>query len=316
MWPAWKGHRRAGTTRPPSIGRRARRPTDGLPAGRKGSQLLPILNSGRINLFGFNTPRSRRGTADDADPGKVLEREGLVDRIRRRVSKRDLCSFRRVASRSRSAPRTGARSTSYISSQIDAGCRCARPGRQHRVDDPNVNRNVWAVYGELNIPIIKTLEANVAVRFDDYENVGNTTNPKCSLRWHPTRGPAARHRAERASARRRLTELFQPASFGATGGNYDDPLRCPLTGSPRDCNAQFTTQARWQYELKPEKSTNCTAGIVLEPVAGFSFGVDYYNIKIEDVIGIPAETPIFSDIVASEAAGLIVRYAPGSRGLS
>ena len=32
------------------------------------------------------------------------------------------------------------------------------------------------------------------------------------------------------------------------------------------------------------------------------------------MIGIPAEDPIFSDIPASEAAGLIVRYAPGSAG--
>ena len=39
----------------------------------------------------------------------------------------------------------------------------------------------------MNIPIVKTLEANVAVRYDDYSDFGGTTNPKFSLRWQPTK---------------------------------------------------------------------------------------------------------------------------------
>ena len=50
----------------------------------------------------------------------------------------------------------------------------------------SASRNVWAVYGELNIPIVKTLEADVAVRYEHYSDFGNTTNPKVSLRWQPT----------------------------------------------------------------------------------------------------------------------------------
>ena len=108
---------------------------------------------------------------------------------------------------------------------------------------PKVDRNVYAVFAEVNIPIVKNLEANVALRYDDYEDVGNTTNPKISLRWQPKRQtPAARRVAAPASARRALPELYTPNFLGATGGNYDDPLRCPSTGSPRDCNTQFTTQ--------------------------------------------------------------------------
>ena len=47
------------------------------------------------------------------------------------------------------------------------------------------NRTQWAVFGELNIPIVKTLEGNVAVRYDHYSDFGSTTNPKFSLRWQP-----------------------------------------------------------------------------------------------------------------------------------
>jgi len=91
-------------------------------------------------------------------------------------------------------------------------------------------------------------------------------------------------------------------------------MTCPVTGSPRDCNTQFTSKQGGNPDLKPEKSKNFTAGFVFEPSTAFSFGVDYYNIKIDDVVGIPAEEPIFNNIPESEAAGLIVRYAPGSAG--
>ena len=39
---------------------------------------------------------------------------------------------------------------------------------------------MWAIYGELNIPIVKTLEANVALRYDDYQDVtdGQTGTPR------------------------------------------------------------------------------------------------------------------------------------------
>jgi iron complex outermembrane receptor protein len=170
------------------------------------------------------------------------------------------------------------------------------------------------VFGELNVPIIRTVEANIAVRFDDYEDVGNTTNPKASLRWTPTKETLFRIAYGSGFRAPSLPELNQPAQFGATGGNYDDPLRCPLTGSPRDCNAQFTTKLGGNLDLKPEKSRNFTLGFVYEPNAAFSVGADYYRIKIKDVIGLPAEAPIFSDMIAAEAAGLIVRYAPGSVG--
>ena len=40
---------------------------------------------------------------------------------------------------------------------------------------------MWAVFGEVNIPILKNLEANVAVRYDHYSDFGSTTNPKVSV---------------------------------------------------------------------------------------------------------------------------------------
>ena len=72
--------------------------------------------------------------------------------------------------------------------------------------DVHADRNVTAFYGELNIPLLKTLEANVAIRTDDYSDFGRTNNPKASpaLPAEPRRA-AARLLRHRASSRRRST---------------------------------------------------------------------------------------------------------------
>ena len=278
----------------------------------RGSVLLPILNSGRINLFGPNTPEALAELRTALINEPVITAKGESTEYDVRAS-REL--FQMASGPFAIAVGGSMRKEEYefISSQTVRDADVPGLGGSISTVDP-VTRDIVAAFAEANIPITRTLEANVAVRFDDYEDVGRTTNPKFSLRWTPTRQVLMRASYGKGFRAPSLPELYTPSYFGATGGNYDDPARCPQTGSPRDCNTQFTTNLGGNTELVPEKSKNFTAGIVFEPTQGLSFGADYYRIEIEDVIGIPAEEPIFSNIPASEAAGLIVRYAPGSAG--
>lgn len=46
-------------------------------------------------------------------------------------------------------------------------------------------RDIKAVFTELHIPLHKTLEAQLAARYDDYSDFGDTFNPKFALRWEP-----------------------------------------------------------------------------------------------------------------------------------
>jgi iron complex outermembrane receptor protein len=68
---------------------------------------------------------------------------------------------------------------------------------------PAPRADVTAFFGELNIPLLKNLEAQIAVRFDDYSDFGNTTNPKwrCAGRRRSSCWSVAR--TARASALRR-----------------------------------------------------------------------------------------------------------------
>jgi iron complex outermembrane receptor protein len=286
--------------------------TSWLAGWASGSTLLPILNSGAVNLFGFNTPEVVDQMKKALILGDVLSAKGTTTEITATASNE---VYKLPAGSMALALGTTFRREEYVYNSSQYTQDADVPGLGGSIASvPSSTRNIWAIYGELNIPILKTLEANVAVRYDDYQNVGNTTNPKVSVRWQPMKELLIRGSAGTGFRAPSLPELYQPANFGATGGNYNDPLRCPVTGSPRDCNAQFTTKLGGNPLLQPEKSTNYTAGFVVEPAPGLSGGLEYYYIKIKDVIGTPSETPIFDNMVAAEALGLLVRYAPGSTG--
>lgn len=46
-------------------------------------------------------------------------------------------------------------------------------------------RDITAAFAELHVPITKTLEAQLAARYDDYSDFGDTFNPKIAFRWEP-----------------------------------------------------------------------------------------------------------------------------------
>jgi iron complex outermembrane receptor protein len=167
-----------------------------------------------------------------------------------------------------------------------------------------VSRNVFAMYGEFNIPIVKTVEANVAVRWDDYSDFGSTVNPKISLRWQPTKDVLLRGAWGSGFRAPSLYDLYGPQLVTNTADTYDDPIRCPVTGDVQDCNTQFSALRGGNANLQPEKSTQWYAGVIWEPTQQLSLGLDYYWIEIEDVITFIDASQIFGN-PALEAAAFV-----------
>ncbi|MET0980543.1 MAG: TonB-dependent receptor [Telluria sp.] len=147
-------------------------------------------------------------------------------------------------------------------------------------------RNVGSVYAELSIPIIKKLDADVAVRYDSYQGVGHTVNPKASLRWQPLDSLMLRSAVGKGFRAPSLTDLYTPQATSITGNGSRDYVRCPnlATGAPRDCNFQFTTITGGNPDLKPEKSVSITAGVLWEPVKNASISLDAFRIDLKDAI--------------------------------
>ncbi|MCH7379367.1 MULTISPECIES: TonB-dependent receptor [Acinetobacter] len=187
--------------------------------------------------------------------------------------------------------------------------------------DPNepVNegsRNIKAVFTELHIPLHKTLEAQLAARYDDYSDFGDTFNPKVSLRWEPIKQVMFRTSYTKGFRAPTLQEMHSPKSVTNTAATYNDPLLCP-GGVPaagalpaRDCGMQFDRQNGGNQNLEPEKSDSFTAGMVFEPIKNLVFTLDYFDIKVKNQITTISETAIFADPV--KYADKFIRNADGS----
>jgi len=248
------------------------------------SAALPIFNSGIINPFGATT-----------DPSAIAAVQGAEFRGTSFTSKTSTLSLDAKASREIYALPAG-----MLSVAVGAEVR-----QEKFAYDPSVaiqqgdiaglggssfpvvaRRHVASAFAEFNIPVLKSLEADVAVRYDNYQTVGTTVNPKGSLRWQPIQQVLVRASASSGFRAPSLTDLYTPQATSVTSNGTRDPLRCPnpANGAPSDCNFQFTTITGGNPDLKPEKSNSYTFGLVLEPVREVSIGIDAFDVRLKDAI--------------------------------
>lgn len=153
------------------------------------------------------------------------------------------------------------------------------------------SRNINSLFGELQIPVVKDLDVNVALRFDDYSDVGNTTNWMANFRWQPMQQLLFRGNYGTGFRAPTLSDLWTPQSLG-TSAQFNDPV----TG---ETDLQVNEWTGGNSKLKPETSKSWSLGVVWQPMASLSMGVDYFNTEITNVIA----TPSTQEIVSQAAAG-------------
>ncbi len=185
--------------------------------------------------------------------------------------------------------------------------------------DPNAlsegTRNVSAVYTELNVPITKTLDVTAAVRYDKYSDFGNTTNPKIGIRFQPSKEILLRASYSTGFRAPSLYELNATPAYTNTG-TVNDPVNCPggvaAPGKPPvlNCNVQFQRLTGGNVDLQPEKSKNLTFGLMFEPTADLSVGVDFWWLRVKDTIGALSENTVLGD--PTTFAQYILRNAAGN----
>jgi iron complex outermembrane receptor protein len=100
------------------------------------------------------------------------------------------------------------------------------------------SRKVSALYTELNMPVLSSLDITAAVRYDKYNDFGNTTNPKFSFRFQPTKEVLVRGSYSTGFRAPSLYELNAAQTF-TNSGTVNDPLLCPTGSAARPCRAQF-----------------------------------------------------------------------------
>jgi iron complex outermembrane receptor protein len=180
-----------------------------------------------------------------------------------------------------------------------------------------VERDIKAFYGELLVPILKNLEATLAVRHDDYTGFGGTTNPKISGRWQPLQQLLFRGNYNTGFRVPTFNQLFNGATESQfTGATLVDFSKCPagvVSTTPGCESIRPVVVTGGIPNLGPEESKQWSVGMVIAPFENFSASIDYWDIKREGTIQLLDLTTLsrniayFPERFQRDAAGNIIR---------
>lgn len=154
------------------------------------------------------------------------------------------------------------------------------------------NRTRYAAGAELNVPLLSTLTGTLAGRYDRYE-FAERSNGKFTYNG----GLELRPRKELLLRANYATSFRAPDMnyiYKARGTGYysstTDYYRCAVAGEPL-ATCEFANKSpgadyvqNGSRELKPEQGKSWGAGAVWSPSSAFDVSLDYWNIKIEDLV--------------------------------
>jgi iron complex outermembrane receptor protein len=151
-------------------------------------------------------------------------------------------------------------------------------------------RDIFSAYLEFAVPLFTGLDLSAAVRYDDYSDFGNTTNPKLSLRYAPIDSLAFRASWGTGFRAPSLAQIGLGPSqesrfFNDSFGCAENTLYC----APTDYNITFTGNPN----LQAEESESFNVGVSWEN-EGLTVSLDYWDItqddKIDEAIGFTYQT--------------------------
>ena len=137
-----------------------------------------------------------------------------------------------------------------------------------------LKRTIKAAFLEFQVPLLRSLDLNLAGRLDEYTGFGSTTNPKVTLRYAPTERFLARASYSTGFRVPTFKQMFDPVSespFAATG------VIDPATGVVIPANSA-TTLFGGKRDLEPEEAKMFSAGVVVQPSKHFSANLDWWEV--------------------------------------
>ena len=147
----------------------------------------------------------------------------------------------------------------------------------------SARRNVKSVYAEVNVPILRSLELQGALRYDKYPNESKAS-PKIAARWSVT---------PNFLVRGSYTESFRAPSLKQLFGNPDQgadtiasPEECAAINQPADCTVPVFVQTGGNVGLKAEKGKTYNIGLVWDS-GPFSSALDFWRLDKTDNITTP-----------------------------
>lgn len=134
-------------------------------------------------------------------------------------------------------------------------------------------RTVVAGFGELNVPVLETLDVQLALRHESYGGGLDSTDPKIAMLWRPQDWMSMRASFGTSF---RAPSVFQQFSSQTVLQNISDPVTGSLVF--RGVRTVGTEG------LKPEQADVFNIGTTIRPLMGLSFDIDYWRFDYSNII--------------------------------
>ena len=153
----------------------------------------------------------------------------------------------------------------------------------------DTDQTIYAIFGELQIPLYDNLNVQVATRYEDYGGeIGSTFDPKVAVKWQATDNFALRGSAQTS---------FKGPTLNQIDGQVTT-LQFVAPASAFKAVDQFGNP-----QLDPESAFSFNIGALFDNQNGFTASVDYYNFDFEDPIIVEDQAEIVPAALAALAAG-------------
>lgn len=203
--------------------------------------------------------------------------------------------------------------------------------------DTHGERTVSAVYiefavpvvsPEMNIPLVHSLDLQIAGRAEHYSDFGNVAKPKIAAAWDIFDGLRVRGSYSEGFRAPNL-EQTNATTYGrlATNNDYircEADLRAGRIATFGACarSIGYSLLVSGNPDLEPEESTNSSYGIVFQPrfipesLGDWTFTVDRWRIQQEKIVGLfGGQSAVVQDYLNRVSGGtnpLVTRAAPNA----
>ena len=160
--------------------------------------------------------------------------------------------------------------------------------------DSSGDRLVFSLFGELHVPLVSRLDSLIALRYENFSDIGDTIVGRVAVGFRPVDALQLRgawSQAFRAPnlitvnedvVARQINRRDWACTYAALNGG--DPEEDVI-----DCFNSTQRVAQGSEDLISEESVNITYGVVIEPSPWLTFTVDYWSIEKENTIGLFGE---------------------------
>ena len=155
--------------------------------------------------------------------------------------------------------------------------------------DNDGERDVNSFFVELQAPLLRSVDVQVAGRFEDFSDIGSFAVGKLAMGWRPSENLLLRaswSQAVRVPNLVTVNETIVARQNTRTDYAclYADPDQAVL-----DCRNSIQRTAQGSKDLVAEQSDNYSLGVVFAPTERLTLTLDYWSIEKSDTIGLFGE---------------------------